>query len=798
MVISKRKSCVFFLLFAVLFCSGQEVIRGVVLDQKSNPIPEASIQIVGLKNVGTSTDFDGKFSIRLRKGSYTLQTSFIGFKTQFTSIVVNTNASQSITIVLEENIEELTDVVVKGKTEAQKTREKAFEVEVIQAKELKNMSVDINAVLTTIPGVNVRQQGGLGSAFDFSLNGLSGKQIKFFIDGIPLENFGSSLSLNNFPATLIERAEVYKGVVPIYLGADALGGAVNIVTNRKKKDFLDVSYDIGSFNTHRATLNGQYFSKKGFTFQLASYYNYSDNDYTINKVDPDVDGFVIRDDLGNPTGEIVDEVRRFHDAYDSQMINLKTGWVDQPFADRLLFGFLASANKNEIQHPIDPSNPFGEVFTENDVISGSINFEKKNLLRDKLKINIYASVTQNQEKVVDTSARRYDWFGNFTERTDQTLGEFEANKTLFTFKDHLHLVNALFTYTFNEQHSVLVNYSKNYIKRKGEDPARSGRIAFQDPHIISKNILGVSYDLKLFDAKLNTSLFTKGYLLNSEGIIEDVFSSVEEDRFTRFENKLEELGYGLASTYKIIDRLQIKGSFERTYRIPEGFELFGDGFLLKSNPELLPEESYNVNLGALYSTSFNNLQIQADTNVFLRESKNFIAIRSEGIFSRYYNTADARSTGVEGEIRTLYKDRFFLDVNATYQNIIDRNAGENTGVDFLKNQRIANIPYLFGNARIGGKFDNILASDDQLNFSWNTYYVHDYPLTSFVEGSPEERDIIPEQISHNVQLGYSFDKGKYNVSVLARNITDARIFDNFLIQQPGRAFYIKFRYYLSN
>ncbi|WP_298545645.1 TonB-dependent receptor [uncultured Aquimarina sp.] len=778
------------MLLVTLFCQGQELLQGVVMDQNSNPIPGASIKVSELKNTGTITDFNGKFTLSLPEGTYTLKTSYIGFETQLSNIHINPSEETYIKIILKQSIEELTDVIIKGKTAAQKTKEKAFEVEVIETKGLKNSSVDINAILTTIPGVNVRQRGGLGSAFDFSLNGLSGKQVKFFIDGIPIENFGSSLSLNNFPATLIERAEVYKGVVPIYLGADALGGAVNIITNQRKKDFLDVSYDAGSFNTHRATVNGQHYNKKGWMFQLSSFYNYSDNNYEIDDIE-------VRDELGNDTGIRRDNVERFHDAYNSQMVRVQTGLVDKSYADRLIIGFTVSANENEVQHPIDPQNPFGEVFSENDIISGSIEFEKNNLIKERLKLKIYGSITQNNERVVDTSSRKYDWFGNFIERGDQTLGEFEASKTLFEFKDNLHLINALASYTFNESNTLNFSYTKNYIRRKGEDAARTGRIAFEDPHIVNKNILGFSYDIKLLDTRWDTSIFSKGYLLNSEGIVEDLFTSVEEERFTRFENTFEELGYGVATTYKILDNLQVKGSFERTFRIPEGYEVFGDGFLLKSNPTLSQEKSYNVNLGALFNSDFNGFKLQMDTNLFFRESENFIAIRSEGIFSRYYNTADARSTGVEGEIRMLYNS-FFLDVNATYQNIIDRNAGENAGVDFLRNQRIANIPYLFGNARIGGAFENILAKKDQLNISWSTYYVHDYPLTSFVEGNPEDRDIIPEQISHNLALGYSFDDGRYNVSVLARNITDAKIYDNFEIQQPGRAFYIKLRYYLSN
>ncbi len=791
MFILGKNSCVFFLFLCTIFCNAQSVITGVVLDQNSNPISQASIQVIELNNRGTVSNFNGEFSIDLPKGFYTIEVSYIGYRKYSETVEISSSKLLFLEIVLQEEVNQLSDVTIRSKSKTQKVREKAFEVEVIETKELKNQSADIHSVLTTIPGVNIRQSGGLGSNFNFSLNGLSGRQIKFFMDGIPLENTGNALSLNNFPATLVERVEVFKGVVPIHLGADALGGAIDIITNSRSVDFLDLSYDVGSFNTHRVTVNGQYVLDKGFVFKLSSFYNYSDNDYKI-------DGIEVRDELGNDTGIRRDNIRRFHDAYESQMVNFSAGWINKPFADRLLVGLVASASKNEIQHPIDPQNPFGEVFTENDAINASIIYEKANLLKERLKVKLYASFGQNNEKVVDTSARKYDWFGGFIERGDQNLGELEFSKTLFEFKDNTHLINVFGTYRINDVSAININYTKNYIKRRGEDPARTSRIPFNDPHIVNKNIFGVSYDVSLFDASWDTTIFAKGYVLNSKGIIEDLFANAEEGRFTKFENRFEELGYGFASTYKFTDDIQLKGSFERTYRIPEGYEVFGDGFLLKSNPGLLPEKSYNGNLGFLFNTRINKFQLRLDSNIFLRESENFIAIRSEGIFSKYYNTAAARSTGIEGEIKTVYKDVIFLDINATYQNIIDRNVGQNSQIDFLKNQRIANIPYLFGNVRIGGNLKDIFSSKDQLTLSWNSYYVHEYPLTSFVEGSPEERDIIPKQFSHSIQLGYSFKNGTYNVSAQVRNFTDEKVYDNFEIQQPGRAFYIKFRYYVSN
>ena len=56
---------------------------------------------------------------------------------------------------------------------------------------------------------------------------------------------------------LVEQIEVYKGVVPISLGADALGGAINVITPALDQDLLDISYTYGSFNTQTASVFAQ-------------------------------------------------------------------------------------------------------------------------------------------------------------------------------------------------------------------------------------------------------------------------------------------------------------------------------------------------------------------------------------------------------------------------------------------------------------------------------------------------------------------------------------------------------------
>ena len=157
-------------------------------------------------------------------------------------------------------------------------------------------------------GVKLRVNSGVGSDYNFTLNGFSGRQVKFFMNGLAMDNFGDAFSINNLPANMVERAEVYKGVLPVGLGADALGGAVNVIT-RKTANYLDVSYSFGSFNTHKASINGAYTNgKTGLTTRLTSFLNYSDNNYKVYVPIIDLES---GQKLGNQW------VKRFHDGYKS-------------------------------------------------------------------------------------------------------------------------------------------------------------------------------------------------------------------------------------------------------------------------------------------------------------------------------------------------------------------------------------------------------------------------------------------------------------------------------------------------
>jgi outer membrane receptor protein involved in Fe transport len=91
---------------------------------------------------------------------------------------------------------------------------------------------------------------------------MSGNSVRIFIDGISISTYGESFSLNSIPPALIERIEVYKGVIPAHLADDALGGAINVILKKGGMNNLSASVSYGSFNTFQTNFNASFREEK--------------------------------------------------------------------------------------------------------------------------------------------------------------------------------------------------------------------------------------------------------------------------------------------------------------------------------------------------------------------------------------------------------------------------------------------------------------------------------------------------------------------------------------------------------
>ncbi len=684
----------------------------------------------------------------------------------------------------------LDSVVVVSYSDATKTEREAFTVTSIATKELKNTVGDAKEILNRVSGVRILEEGGLGSAYNLTLNGFSGQQVKLFLDGIPIDRYSSSYNLNNISVNAIERIDVYKGVVPVTLGTDALGGVVNIISNKQPR-FLDASYAFGSFNTHRASLNGASTSAKtGLTFRGSANYNYSDNDYKVYVP-------IVRNNMT----ESYSTVPRFHDRYRSGNVRLEAGVVAKKYADQLLVGITAAADDKEVQNGATMNTVYGGVTTNSRTLASTFKYSKKNLFVAGLEVSAFGSYNRSKSQIADTlQGITYNWLGETTTVSGSNAAEF--GRTLTTLTDREWSSGTNVGYRISPKQAIVVNYLYSHFNRTVFDAVNPAKPENNFPKSLGKGIFSFGHNAEWLRG-FSTSAFGKLYAIDARAEKQYDFA-LPTQRLDVFEAAQTAFGYGLAATYFLHQNVQLKASYERAYRLPNADEMFGDGLFTEANPELKPEWSHNANLGISYNVRTEREHRLSLSGSLLYRNATDLIYRIATISSpvtRYGNLAQTRTLGAEGNASYWYKGRFHLNASATVQQVTDQadfvyvnsytNGGRQT--NYQKGFRVPNIPGFFGNASTGYRFRNVVRANTTLDFNYRFNYVNEYFLTWAELGSKDSKRVIPAQASHDAELIYSLGNGRYNISAECRNLTNERLYDRFYLQKPGRAFFMKLR-----
>ncbi len=249
------------LLFGVVGLAGAQ-ITGTVLDEDGAPLPGASVVVKGT-TTGSTTDFDGKFSINAEAGD-TLVISYIGFETKEV-----TAESGEMSIQLSSGVA-LSEVVIVGSRAPNRTAiESAVPVDVIDMKELNSVGpqVNLNQILNYVaPSFTSNTQtisDGTDHIDPASLRGLGPDQVLVLINGkrrhtSSLINVNGTFGrgsvgtdLNAIPAAAIQRIEVLRDGAAAQYGSDAIAGVINIVLNKTVNE-LDASVTTGAYVTKNA------------------------------------------------------------------------------------------------------------------------------------------------------------------------------------------------------------------------------------------------------------------------------------------------------------------------------------------------------------------------------------------------------------------------------------------------------------------------------------------------------------------------------------------------------------------
>ncbi|WP_020533222.1 TonB-dependent receptor [Flexithrix dorotheae] len=776
------------------------VITGTVQSDTGEPLVGITALLEGTSR-GAVTDVNGHFEIKeVAAGNYTLVVSGIGYIRQNQAITISSGQVLSLSFALKENTEVLSEVVVKSeKTAVGKLEGSGFSVKAVETKELKTQSMDMHRVLDRTAGVRVRQSGGMGSDFTYSLDGMSGNAIRFFIDGIPMDYFGSSYSINNIPIALIDRIDVYKGVVAAELGSDALGGAINLVTNQNISNFVDASYSFGSYNTHRAALHGQWRLKSGFTTKLSTFYTYSDNNYKVwgkgvHYADAST-GFKAQEFTKENPAE------RFNDDFQTISAKFDIGFSQKKWADQFFISLLASDQKKGVQTAQTMSHVYGEMRNNEQVLMPSISYKKSDLFTEGLDVNIFAGYSYTEGVLVDTTTMRYDWRGEQI-GTNPSGGEMGRNgKSLFTQKDNSNIVRFNTTYQLPYDFTLGLNYLYSSTKRSGEDPFTPVyRTPYIEPQGISTHFAGLSLETIKFDGKLHANAFLKYYDYSAH--INDLVYTTEWE-IIEHKNNVVNWGGGFAASYKLFPKLMIKASAEQATRMPSPTEALGDGVTIRNNPNIEPEQSFNTNIGAVlgrYRLGYNN-GVKIALTTFYRNVTDQLLFtitdgQGNGIFE---NIRKIAGTGGEIDMIFDFDQKLKFTLNGTYLDFrnnlkIDENGREN----IVYGDRVRNKPYFMANAGLEYTVMDFIQKDAKFFTYFQSGYVHQFFLRWPSLGNQDNKDIIPTQLVFDAGIGYTFPSKKLILAIDVSNLFNEQVYDNYLLQKPGRAIFFKINYQIKS
>ena len=778
------------LLIPVFHLYAQSVLDLNVRNSKNEAVSFALVQVRELKTGGL-TDSTGHISITVPSGkTYHLAVSCTGYL-PFETLISSSASNLQRSFTLKDNPSELKMVRITGETHGATLKKNAIKAEVINTLEAKEQPSTLIELMNRSAGIRIRQAGTLGSNSDVSLNGFQNRSIRYFKDGLPLNYLGAGFSMSLIPVNMLDHVEVYKGVLPAYLGADALGGAINLVTRKEKSSFADISYELGSFNTHRVSLNAAYYSPdKKYFIGINGFYNYSDGDYTVEVQSPDEQTGVLKDIT----------TKLYHNKFSNYYAEACAGIRDVKWADELRLMVSAFGLNKQFQFGSTMFKPFGKAHGNQSSVIPAIEY-RKIFMDSRLTFTGFAEVNTLNASIVDTAHGHFDWLGNFTPNANEK-GEISNDGTLSDINYHYFTSRANIRYEITPDQKVDFNIVADNFMRKGTDKYGKkfpdGEDFLNKPASYRKLAMALGLTSEFLNKKVQNNLIAKFYQYRTEASDMTVTGAPEQVSIQNHQ-------WGLAEGIKwqFSSKSMIQFSVETALRMPEQDEIFGDGNFKLANFYLKPERSLNFNLG--YQTGqFQKYHFEA--NAFYRHTKNMILLMPLYFLnSQSQNVDNVRGTGLDLDANYYLRPWLKLSGNLTYQDL----RLVETGSPSRENARLRNTPYFFTNLGLNAHFAGLLFKQDKLDVYWYYSFVRQFYLdyipkdmepSGFLglwgDAGIDAQNIIPNQNLHTIGFTYYPTLKPLAIGFQVKNLLNAKVYDNFKIQNPGRSYSVKISYSL--
>lgn len=210
----------------------QITLKGKIVDESERPISNASVRLEKT-TIGTVSDASGNFELKnVPDGNYVLRATCIDFE----AARLNVDKSQdNIVLTLVQSYLNLNEVVVTGTGTHRRLKDSPIAVEVISQKELKSVNIPSfeNAMIALNPSLTFTPNA-MGSYMQ--MNGLSNKYILVLVDGKKLHgDVAGNIDLSRINMNNVKRIEILKGAASSLYGSEAIGGVINIITDKHKE-----------------------------------------------------------------------------------------------------------------------------------------------------------------------------------------------------------------------------------------------------------------------------------------------------------------------------------------------------------------------------------------------------------------------------------------------------------------------------------------------------------------------------------------------------------------------------------
>lgn len=748
-----------------LWAQNTAELSGKITDKATQkPLIGADIYLKELKK-GANADAQGYYYLKgIPEGNYTIIGSYLGYQSFSKKIYLK--GQERLDISLKEQAEEISGVTVSGKSIAHQKKEESMPVTVIDMSNMRGTVSNVQDILAKTVGVTLRTSGGVGSSSRISVRGLEGKRIGFFIDELPMTEQTDYLDINDIPVDMIDRIEIYKGVVPARFGGSSLGGAINIVIREYPDKYADLSYGYESFNTHKAQgVFKRNLKARGLVFGIGGGYTTSDNNYTFDS--PYREGL---------------RITRNHDKYRKYIIGgsfkAKKWWFDE-----VEFEPVVVKTYKEIQ---GIEYDIREAHSESLMAGLANKLTKDNFLTEGLNFDMFSGVVLTQMNFIDKATRRYEWDGSSYPTPSRYGGEVGYNFPSDSDDQKLSFINKTnLEYIINERHSFNFNSVFSIAKGTPKDELKTLSLGKQvnfDSRMHSW-VSGVTYDLRSLNDVFLNSLTLRYYQYTMHTQMAPLFVPGKYDVDLQKNN----WGVNNALRYRFLPSLMGKLSAGYEVRIPSENELLGDGISVVPSADLLPERNASANLGLLFDlTGKHPTNVQIEMNFFYMYLQDMIRYTAGLIGAQYQNFGEMRTLGVEFEAKADVLPSLYAYVNTTYQDLRDTRDYEpaSTVPNPTKYKRMPNIPYLMANAGMEFHRENLFGGSGQntrlfADVAFVEEYFYDFEMTQL------QKRRIPRSTTIDIGFEHSFLNNKLFISGKLRNITNEKTLSEFNRPLPG-------------